>query len=93
MVNQAIIFDYSSATSKMRPSSMKDLHISEAEEILKKQSGWRALAGTTKFSKRIDPNAPESHKLASDIFIFRIVGYVGNYFVKLDGEVHALVFS
>jgi acetate kinase len=31
--------------------------------------------------------------LALNIFIDRIVGYVGNYFVKLDGQVDALVFA
>ncbi len=77
----------------MSPSSTKELHISEAEEILNKQSGWKALAGTTDFSKIADPNAPKSHQLAFDIFVDRIVGYVGAYFVKIDGKVDALVFA
>lgn len=77
----------------MSPSSTKDLHISEAEEILNKQSGWRALAGTPDFSKIADPNGPDSHKLAFNIFIDRIIGYVGAYFVKLEGKVDALVFA
>ncbi|KAK5501287.1 hypothetical protein LTR26_000980 [Exophiala xenobiotica] len=79
--------------SSLSPNSTKDLHISTAEEILNKQSGWKALTGTTDFSKIADPNAPDTHKLAFDIFIDRIVGYVGNYFVKLDGKVDALVFA
>lgn len=33
------------------------------------------------------------HKLAFDIFVDRIVGFIGSYFVKLDGEVDALVFA
>lgn len=92
-VDPSLIFHYTSSASKMSPSSTKDLHISEAEEILNKQSGWKALAGTTDFSKIADPNAPKSHKLAFDIFVDRIVGFVGAYFVKLEGKVDALVFS
>ena len=60
---------------------------------MNKHSGWKALAGTTDFSEIADPTAPESHKLAFDIFVDRIVGYVGNYFVKLEGKAHALVFA
>ena len=92
-IDPSLIFHYTSTASKMSPSSTKDLHFSEAEEILNKQSGWKALAGTTDFSKIADPNGPHSHKLALDMFIDRIVGYVGDYFVKLDGKVDALVFS
>jgi acetate kinase len=92
-IDPSLIFHYSSTASKMSPSSTKGLHISKAEEILNKQSGWKALAGTADFSKIADPNAPKSPKLALDVFIDRIVGYVGNYFIKLDGKVNALVFS
>ena len=92
-VDPSLIFHYTSSASKMSPSSTKDLHISEAEEILNKQSGWKALAGTTDFSKIANANAPKSHKLAFDIFVDRILGFVGAYFVKLDGKVDALVFS
>ena len=92
-IDPSLIFHYTSEVSKMSHSSTKDLHISVAEDILNKQSGWKALAGTTDFSKIADPDAPTSHKLALEIFIDRIVGYVGSYFVKLDGQVDALVFA
>ena len=92
-VDPSLIFHYTSSASKLSPSSTTKLHISEAEEILNKRSGWKALAGTTDFSKIADPNAPQSHKLALDIFVDRVVGYVGAYFVKLDGKVDALVFA
>ena len=92
-IDPSLIFHYTSEASKLSPSSTKDLHISQAEDILNKQSGWKALAGTTDFSKIADENAPESHKLAFDIFSDRIVGYVGNYFVKLEGDVDAIVFA
>jgi acetate kinase len=60
---------------------------------LNKQSGWKALTGTSDFSKIATPDATKEGKLAFDIFVDRIIGYVGNYFVKLDGKVDAFVFS
>ncbi len=92
-IDPSLVFHYTSDASALSPSSTKDLHISTAEDILNKQSGWKALTGTSDFSKIADPNAPDTHKLAFNIFVDRIVGYVGNYFVKLDGQVDALVFS
>jgi acetate kinase len=68
--------------------------LSQAEEILNKKSGWKALTGTTDFSQIAVENPPtENHKLAFDIIVDRISGYVGDYFVKLRGQVDALVFA
>ena len=92
-IDPSLVFHYTSDASALSPSSTKDLHISTAEEILNKQSGWKALTGTTDFSKIADPNAPDTHKLAFDIFVDRVVGFVGNYYVKLGGRVDALVFA
>jgi acetate kinase len=61
---------------------------------LNKQSGWKALTGTTDFSQIAVENFPsESHKLAFDILVDRMLGYIGNYFVKLGGHVDAIVFA
>ncbi|GAB1194673.1 hypothetical protein APSETT444_003919 [Aspergillus pseudonomiae] len=66
----------------------------QAEEILNKKSGWKALTGTTDFSQIAVENPPSpEHKLAFDILVDRILGYIGNYFVKLEGKVDALVFA
>jgi acetate kinase len=92
-IDPSLVFHYTSEASALSPSSTKDLHISTAEEILNKQSGWKALTGTTDFSKIAVPDAPGTHKLAFNIFIDRVVGYVGNYHVKLGGKVDALVFA
>ena len=64
----------------------------QAEEILNKKSGWKALTGTTDFGKISSSDAPEC-KLAFDIFVDRILGFVGSYYVKLEGHVDALVFA
>ncbi|KAL2375378.1 acetate kinase [Blastomyces gilchristii SLH14081] len=72
----------------------KDMHISTAKRILNKQSGWKSLAGTTDFSQiATETPATDQHRLAFDIFVDRIVGFIGNYVVKLDGHVDALVFA
>lgn len=75
------------------------MHITTAEEILNKQSGWKALTGTTDFgvisAKALKEDDPQHEvcRLALDIFVDRILGFVGSYFVKLDGKVDALVFA
>ena len=92
-IDPSLVFHYTSEASALSPSSTKDLHISTAEEILNKRSGWKALTGTTDFSKIAVPDAPDSHKLAFNIFTDRIAGYIGNYYVKLGGKVDALVFA
>jgi acetate kinase len=67
---------------------------SKAEEILNKRSGWKALTGTADFSQIAVEDPPsESHRLAFEIVVDRIIGFIGSYFVKLDGQVDALVFA
>jgi acetate kinase len=68
---------------------------------LNKQSGWKAITGTTDFkliTERADLSSASStsspeYRLAFDIFADRIYDYVGAYYLKLDAQVDALVFS
>ncbi len=88
----SLVFHYASDAGKLSPASTRELHISRAEEILNKQSGWLALAGTTDFAVIASCGKPE-HRLAFDLFADRICGYVGSYYVALGGRVDALVFA
>lgn len=82
------------ATLPLHHYSNPVLTIHQAEEILNKKSGWKVLTGTTDFSEIAVENPPSAgHKLAFDIVIDRMLGYIGSYFVKLEGQVDALVFS
>lgn len=65
-----------------------------AEQILNKESGWRALTGTTDFGA-IAAAGPEdpARRLAFDLFVDRVCGFVGAYYVSLAGRVDALVFA
>ncbi|KAL4786157.1 Acetokinase family-domain-containing protein [Aspergillus varians] len=93
-IDPSLVFHYTSEAGKLSPASTKDMHISTAEEILNKQSGWKSLTGTTDFSQIATENPPSAeHKLAFDILVDRMVGYIGNYYVKLDGKVDGLVFA
>ena len=65
----------------------------QAEEILNKKSGWNAMTGTSDFSKIATGSAVGTHRLALDVFVDRIVGFIGSYYVKLEGQVDALVFA
>lgn len=73
-----------------------------AETVLNKEAGWKALTGTTNFgtiaaatssSPANDANQEQKNKLAFDLFVDRICGFVGAYYVTLRGQVDALVFA
>ncbi|KAI0136279.1 acetate kinase [Xylariales sp. AK1849] len=91
-VDPSLVFHYASDVGKLSPASTKELHISRAEEILNKESGWKALTGTTNFGLIAGSDDPK-FKLAFDLFVDRICGYVGSYYVSLGGKVDALVFA
>lgn len=88
----SLVFHYASDVGKLSPASTKQLHISKAEEILNKQSGWKSLTGTTDFGVIAASDEPR-HKLAFDLLVDRICGFVGSYYVSLQGRVDALVFA
>ena len=88
----SLVFHYAANVGKLSPHSTADLHISRAEEILNKESGWKSLTGTTNFGD-ISMSGEPKMKLAFDILIDRICGYVGSYYVALNGKVDALVFA
>lgn len=94
-LDPSLIFHYTSNAAKLSSSLTDKMHITEAEDILNRQSGWKALTGTTDFGV-ITKNAAkgdEMAQLAVDIFVDRVVGYIGTYWVKLGGQVDALVFA
>ncbi|KAH8100844.1 Acetokinase family-domain-containing protein [Cristinia sonorae] len=82
-----------------------EVHVTRAEEILNKQSGWKSLMGTTDFgtivqrrnaalSSSESPSADQDLAvLAFNIFVDRILTFLGSYFVKLGGKVDAVVFA
>ncbi|EPS30189.1 hypothetical protein PDE_05139 [Penicillium oxalicum 114-2] len=93
-IDPSLVFHYTSDAGKLSPASTKEMHISTAEEILNKKSGWKALTGTTDFAQiAVEKFPSEAHKLAFDIVVDRMLGYIGNYYLKLGGEVDALVFA
>ncbi|KAF7548370.1 hypothetical protein G7Z17_g7106 [Cylindrodendrum hubeiense] len=91
-VDPSLVFHYASDVGKLSPASTKHLHISVAEEILNKQSGWKAMTGTTNFGVVAASDDPAC-RLAFDIFVDRVLGFIGSYYVTLGGGVDALVFA
>ena len=94
-VDPSLVFHYTHEAGKMSSLSTSHLHITTAEEILNKKSGWKALTGTTDFGEIVSraEKGDDAAKLAFDIFVDRILSFVGSYYVKLHGEVDALVFA
>ncbi|KAF1831476.1 acetate kinase [Decorospora gaudefroyi] len=91
-IDPSLMFHYTHSAGKPSHASTGKLHITQAEEILNKQSGWKSLTGTTDFGK-ISASDRREDVLAFDIFVDRILNYVAPYFTKLDGQVDALVFA
>ena len=91
-LHRSLVFHYASDVGRLSPASTKELHISRAEEILNKEAGWKALTGTTNFGIIAASNDPPM-KLAFDLVVDRICGFIGSYYVSLRGEVDALVFA
>ena len=112
-IDPSLIFHYTNRAGRMSHdrSLAVNVHVTEAEEILNKRSGWAALTGTTDFGeivrqmKAVDARKAKGEaveeeeeeegkwRLAFELFLDRIVGYLGAYYVKLGGEVDALVFA
>ncbi|KAG9247984.1 acetate kinase-like protein, partial [Calycina marina] len=91
-VDPSLVFHYAANVGKLSPSSTDSLHISRAEEILNKEAGWKSLTGTANFGEIAASDEPKM-KLAFDIFVDRICGFLGSYYVSLGGKVDALVFA
>ncbi|KAI0041190.1 acetate kinase, partial [Auriscalpium vulgare] len=95
-IDPTLIFHYTHRAGHIthEKTGARNVDITEAETILNKKSGWRALVGTTDFAevtrqRATNPNA----ELAFNIFTDRLISFVGAYFTKLGGQVDALVFS
>ncbi|KAI2629377.1 acetate kinase [Xylaria nigripes] len=92
-VDPSLVFHYTGYAETLSPAATTPLHITRAEEILNTQSGWKALTGTTNFGTIVSDPANPRYKLAFDLFVNRICGYVGSYYLALGGRVDALVFA
>ncbi|KAL1670008.1 Acetokinase family-domain-containing protein [Schizophyllum commune] len=98
-VDPSLIFHYTNKAGRIthEPSAAVDLRVTQAEDILNTKSGWKALCGTTDFGevtqKALEGREMSPELLAFSIFVDRIQGYLGSYFLKLQGNVDAVVFS
>ncbi|KAF2714665.1 acetate kinase [Pleomassaria siparia CBS 279.74] len=97
-IDPSLMFHFTHSAGKPSRSSSEHMHITQAEEILNKNSGWKALTGTTDFgvisnNAGTDEDKDGTYQLALDLFVDRILNYIGPYFVKLNGKVDALVFA
>ena len=77
-----------------------DIRVTIAEEILNRRSGWKAMTGTTDFGVIVakmkeakEDEMENPFKMAFDLFLDRLLTYIGSFYLKLGGEVDALVFA
>lgn len=94
-VDPSLIFHFTHDAGKLSQQGTKGMHITEAEQILNKESGWQALTGTTDFgviSQKAEDGDADC-KLAFDLFVDHLINYIGGYYLKLGGKVDALVWA
>ncbi|KAG8995983.1 hypothetical protein FRB90_012859 [Tulasnella sp. 427] len=101
-LDPALIFHHTpSASEKV---DFNGFPVAKAEMIMNKEGGLQALCGTSNFgtiaSEMAGASSPdaEKYRLAYDVFLDRILNYLGAYLLKLFGsegrpELHGLVFS
>ncbi len=70
--------------------------IGEVDTILNKQSGLFGISGKFSDHRDIENGMAEGDDkciLANEMYVNRIVSYIAQYYVELDGKVDALVFT
>ena len=109
-IDPSLIFHYTNRAGRISHDRALavDVHVTEAEEILNKRSGWAALTGTTDFGevvrrmKEVGEKRRRGEEITEDegkwgrafhLFLDRILEFLGGYYVKLEGKVDALVFA
>ncbi|KAG6872668.1 hypothetical protein C0995_007775 [Termitomyces sp. Mi166 len=115
-VDPSLIFHYTNKAGRIThdPGMAVNLHVTTAEDILNRKSGWKVLTGTTDFGEivkrakidartyafKVNGGDKDGHEeemdewtLAFNLFVDRILDFVGAYHLKLGAAVDALVFS
>ncbi|KAG6900688.1 hypothetical protein C0993_004999 [Termitomyces sp. T159_Od127] len=108
-VDPSLIFHYTNKAGRIThdPGMAVNLHVTMAEDILNRKSGWKVLTGTTDFGEIVkrakirvrneakvdDEESTDQWTLAFDLFVDRILDFVGAYHLKLGAAIDALVFS
>ncbi|KAI0267713.1 acetate and butyrate kinase [Gloeopeniophorella convolvens] len=96
IIDPTLIFHYTNRAAKISHDKSLATHVgvTEAEDILNMKSGWHALAGSSDFGEVVQrKDKDEGAKLAYDLFEDRILDFIGAYWLKLGGQVDALVFA
>ncbi|KAG9126058.1 hypothetical protein FRC07_005092 [Ceratobasidium sp. 392] len=89
-VDPVLIFHHTPNASE--PTNIPGGHCAKAEIVLNKQGGLQALAGTSNFGEITSSNEDKA-RLAYDLFLDRLMTYVGAYVVKARGKLDGIVFS
>jgi acetate kinase len=76
-------------------SEEANLSVQEIDEILNKNSGLRGICGfnDNRDVEKAIAEGDENAKLALDMYIDRIVKYIAEYYVELEGNVDAVVMT
>ncbi|KAG8785671.1 hypothetical protein FRC12_017288 [Ceratobasidium sp. 428] len=89
-VDPVLIFHHTPNASE--PTHIPGGQCAKAEIVLNKQGGLQALAGTSNFGE-ISSSNEDKARLTYDLFLDRLMNYIGAYVVKAQGKLDGIVFS
>ncbi|TFY79596.1 hypothetical protein EWM64_g4412 [Hericium alpestre] len=98
-IDPTLIFHYTHRAGRLshEKSLARNVSVTTAEEILNTKAGWKALTGTADWRgvTRMWADGEPAGVLAFELFVDRILNYIGSYWLKMGGadKVDALVFS
>ena len=77
------------------PGEINSAKIKTVRDLLNRQSGIKALSGYTDFRDLLrDANLGKTDaKFAFDIFIHRLIKYIGAYYTLLEGKIDAIILT
>lgn len=80
---------------KILPGEINEEKINHLADLLNHHSGIKGLSGINDFQELLRQVSlgDDEAKLAFDIFIYRILKYIGAYWAILEGQVDAIVFT
>ena len=85
--------DYATIFYAMKKTGMS---VDEIDNVLNKKSGLLGISEQFSDSRDIEDgmnNGDELCTLANTIYVQKVVNYIAEYFVKLEGKVDAIVFT
>ena len=94
-MDPSVVFHLHIAKPGAKEEMGEGMAVSRAEEILNTKCGWAAMTGTKDLGEIVGraEEGDEGCRLALDVFVERVAKECAGLWVKMQGEVDAVVFA